>query len=72
MFWERGTRGGMSTGNMAVAGGYVTPECKANLVTMGLSDTYADACSDVVSLAISTAPLPTAVTTSSSLPANSP
>jgi len=48
MFWERSTRGGMSTGNMAVVGGYVTPERKANLVAMGLSDTYADACSDVV------------------------
>jgi hypothetical protein len=50
MFWERSTvtRGGMTTDNMTVAGGYVTPQLQASLVSMGLSDTYADACSDVV------------------------
>ena len=50
MFWERSTvtRSGMTTDNMTVAGSYVTPQLKASLVAMGLSDTYADACSDVV------------------------
>ena len=48
MFWQRSTRGGMSTNDMVVGGGYVTPERKAALVAQGLSDTYADACSDVV------------------------
>ena len=46
MFWERSTRGGVPV--LTVAGGYVTPARKASLVRMGMSDSYPDACRDVV------------------------